>query len=170
MSFQDRECIECGLTMFCTRVEIRAHYDSHFLRKRPAGNLIVEYELTVASTGPNNVRRCDGTLENSRRLLLKTSRQPKLVKIGARMCVRFELPSGYRMIVTAQVSEVFERSTKHRPRGFAVEFCELDAFEQAELDAFIHGRYTPPEPVADLTRGEFAPLLSPRKSRAVGTA
>ena len=76
MSLQDRECIKCGLTMFCTRVEIRAHYDSHFLRKRPARNLIVEYELIVASTGPNNVRRCDGTLENSRRLLLKTSRQP----------------------------------------------------------------------------------------------
>lgn len=170
MIVQDRECIQCGLILYCSKVEMREHYDGHFPRRRPGAGLVVEYELIVASTGPNNVRRCDGTLEGSRRLLLETSRQGKLVKIGTRMVVRFELPSGYRVIATGRVSDVFERSTKYRPRGFAVEFSEMDPFEQAELDAFIHGKYVSPEPVTDLTRREFAPLLGPRKSRAAGTA
>src|SRR5512136_288101 len=83
----------------------------------------VEYELTNASSGPGKVRKSMANI-SAGGLFINTE---ELIRAGARLVVRFELPNKHRVIALSRVC--FSK----KGMGFGIEFLKLDDEDKAEI-------------------------------------
>ncbi len=104
----------------------------------------IEYQRTPAGCP---VRECQATL-HARGLVLQTEAR---IKPGERIVVRFELPSGHRVIAAATVGQPGDKE-------MPVEFYRLDRGDIEQIEAYISGAHVRESPPIERT-GHGARLI-----------